>query len=488
LLTENVLLGLIGAVGGLALAQANLHWSATQMPARIARMLAGWSTISINGRVVCFSLVVAIGAGLISGLMPALAAMRIELVGQLKSGSRSIAGAGRAKWLRIVFAVTQIALALSLAIGAVLMAKGMGSMLHLGDRNNPQQMLVFRFHLPSARYDTAEKQAAWWTQSLTALRAQPGAKQVEVTSTLPLSDDGWVNDCEIENQPLAPGQFRGALRLPVSNGYYDEFHIPILSGRAFNQSDVISTQLVAIVSRDFVARYFAGQNPLGKHIRLGKGPDQTPWLTIVGVAADTDYTLFRRDTDPVAYLSTAQLPPNSANYAVTTEGDPKELGPALRKTLANLDAGVPIIDMETYAQRLDEQLTGLKFVDRTLRVDAIVALLLAAIGIFGVMANLVAERTREIGVRLAMGASREDVLGMMMKRAARLAAVGLAFGLVLAFFLAHGVANLLYGVSPSDPVVFSGITVAVAGVAVVASWIPARRAARIEPMAALRDE
>jgi ABC-type antimicrobial peptide transport system permease subunit len=188
------------------------------------------------------------------------------------------------------------------------------------------------------------------------------------------------------------------------------------------------------------------------------------------------------------YLDAAQLPPSGTTYAIRTRIDPLALAPAARKALAALDPALPIDEVQTYAQFMHERLTGMFFVAAMLGFDALIALLLSAVGILGVMANLVGERTREIGVRLAMGAQRDDVLRMILKRAGLLTGIGVCTGLVLAFALAHGVANLLYQVSPNDPVVFTGITLAITATALLASWMPARRAAKIDPMAALRDQ
>ena len=243
------------------------------------------------------------------------------------------------------------------------------------------------------------------------------------------------------------------------------------------------------MSRSFAERYFPGENVLGKHIRMGAtGAGQTSWMTIVGVVEETNYRLWLSDRPAAVYMSVAQQPPARITYAITTSGDPMALAPAAHKTLAGLDPALPLTLVESYAQLTHEKLTGMFFVSALLGFDALIALLLSAVGIFGVMANLVGERTREIGVRLAMGARREDVLNMILKRAGWLTGVGVCVGLVLAFALAHGVSNLLYEVSPNDPTVFSAITGVVIAVALLASWLPARRASRIDPIVALRDE
>jgi putative ABC transport system permease protein len=489
LLTENLLLGLIGGAGGLLFAACYMHISQVAMPESVARYLAGWSNISLNGRALTLSLLLAVMAGIISGFAPALEALRINLVSQLKSGSRAVVGAGRSRKLRNALAVAQISLAVALVIGAALMCKGMFGMLHLADRYEPAQTLTMDVHLPAARYETPVKQAAWYKQSLDRLRALPGVESAEITSALPYSDFAWDDNTSIENRPVAPGQSQPALRLTVSGGYFNAFRIPVVAGRTFTAGDDLRTQPVAVVSRSFASNYFPGEDPIGKRIRMGAaGPDQTKWMTVVGVVEETTYSLYQRERPAAVYLDAAQSPPTGMTYTIKTNGDPVSMAPAVRKALAGIDPALPLEDVETYAQFVRLKMTGLFYVAAMLGFDAVVALLLAAIGIFGVMANLVGERTREIGVRLAMGAQRADVLRMILRRAAWLTGIGVCTGLALAFALARGVANLLYEVSPNDPVIFSTITAAITATAVLASWLPARRAARIDPMAALRDE
>ena len=243
------------------------------------------------------------------------------------------------------------------------------------------------------------------------------------------------------------------------------------------------------MSQQFVARYFPGENPIGRRIRMGDSKtSQEPWLTIVGVAQETSYSTWDETLKPAVYMSAAQLPPLRATYALMTDGDPLALAVPARKALAGLDSALPLDVLMTYEQYLHELLTGLMYAAAMLAVDALIALLLAAIGIFGVMGNLVGERTREIGVRLAMGASREDVMSLILSRAAWLTGTGVCVGLVMAFALAHLVANLLRGVRSDDPGVFAAITATVAAIALATSWLPARRASRIDPIVALRDE
>ncbi|MGC2614624.1 MAG: ABC transporter permease [Terracidiphilus sp.] len=486
LLTENILLAVLGAAGGVAFAAIYLHGILITMPANVARYIPGWYNMSINRRALAYSLLLAVGAGVAAGLVPAVEALRIKLVEQLRAGSRQSTGSRRA-YLRNAFAVAQIALAVALVIGAALMVKGMNSMLHQADIYGPKKILTLRVNLPIKRYTTPEKQAAWYMESLERLRAIPGVTHAEVTAAMPYSDTAWVRDFTIENRPVMPGKIQTALNLPVSSGYFGAFHIAILDGRGISQGDSIHSVPVAVVSRNFAQRYLNGGSPLGRRIRMGDRNSDAPWLTIVGVAEDTSYSQWEEDP-PAIYMSAAQAPTTEATIAVFTNGDPLALATPARKALASIDPGLPVDPVETYARLVRDDMVGLIYAAVMLLIDAVIALLLAALGIFGVMANMVGERTREIGVRLALGAQRGDVLGLILRRASWLTGAGIGIGLVLAFVLAHLVANLLRGVSPNDPVVFTVITVTIAAAAIGSSWIPARRAARVDPMQALRAE
>ncbi len=486
LLTENLLLALLGAAGGVAFAAIYLHMIVVTMPAQVARLIPGWYNTSINGRALAFSLVLAVVAGMVSGLAPAADALRVRVVEQLRAGSRQSVG-GRSR-LRSVFAVAQIALAVALVIGAALMAKGMNAMLHQADIYAPNRILTLGFTLPVKRYDTPEKQAAWFRQSLERLRALPGVQHAEATSAMPYSDDGWIQDVEIENQSLALGQIHSATRLSVSSGYFSAMHIALLEGRNLNGSDSLTSTPVAVVSRRFVTYYFSGQNPIGHRIRMVGIKNKEPWVTVVGVVDEASYSLWDDTARPVVYLSTAQFPPTEATFALFTNGDPLAMAVPVRKVLASVDSGLPIDPVQTYAKLVRDNMIGLVYAAVMLGIDALIALLLAAVGIFAIMSNLVGERTREIGVRLAMGAQRNDVMSLVLRRAVWLTAAGVSMGLIAAFVLAHLVANLLRGVRSDDPVVFAIVTVVITAAALGSSWIPAHRASRIDPMEALRAD
>ena len=487
LLTENLLIAAIGAAGGLGVGWLHLHFTIITMPARIAKYIPGWANTKLDGRALAFSMLLAIVAGVVATIAPALEALRVNPSEQLKAGGRSSVGSGRAR-LRTVFSVAQIALAVALVIGAALISKGMSSLLHKADVYSPQHALIFTVNLPDARYNTPEKLSAFYRDSLDRLRALPGVTHADTAAALPYSDEGWARDFAIENRPVMPGKYQSAIQNGVSDSYFDTLHIPIVAGRALNRGDALGKVPAAIVSERLVSQYFPGQNPIGKRIRMGSAASKDPWLTIVGVARETGYDVWDQTPHAVVYMSAMQVPTNEVRFVVYTAGDPLALASPVHKAIASIDPLLPLKDVESWAQFQHEALVGLIYVSVDLSIDAFIALLLAAIGIFAVMANLVGERTREIGVRLALGASRENVLSMILRRASWLTGIGIAVGLVMAFTLAHLVANLLIGVSSSDPVVFSGVTLTIALVALAASWLPARRAARLEPMVALRDE
>lgn len=488
MLLETMLLALAGAGAGLGLAELNLHVMGVYMPPRVARFMSGWDNISLNGRAFLFSVIAALAAGIVSGIAPALDALRIDVADQIKAGSRASTRSAGAHRLRSAFAIAQVSLAATLVVGAALMSKGMFWMLHLADIYEPKRTLTFNVSLPPQRYDTPRKQTAWYADSLAKLRALPGITHANVASALPYNDNAWLVECDLENRPALPGKSQSALHLPVSPDYFAQFRIPIVAGRGFTPSDTTDTLPVAVVSRRFVTQYFPSENPLGHRIRLGGTTIHEPWLTIVGVAEEVSYGLWDQIPRAAVYMDALQVPSPATEYAITASGDPLALAPAARKALASLDPALPINTVETYQQLENDDLTGLMYASFLLAMDAVIALLLSAIGIFGVMANLVGERTREIGVRLAMGARREDVLRMILGRAARLTALGLGTGLVLTYGLTRLVANLLVGVRPDDPLVFAGIAAIIALIALASSWIPARRAARVDPMQALRSE
>ena len=489
LLTESILLSLMGGAAGILIAKVNLHLNLIAMPQRIARFMPGWSNIGLNWRVLAYSMVLAAIVGIVSGVAPALAAMRVAVSEQLKAGGRTVSEGSKSHRMRNVFAVAQIALSVALVAGAALMATGMSTMLHATRRFDPSHLLTFGLVLPQARYQTAVQQTAFYDQTLERIRQVPGVSAANLTTAFPYNGAGvWWQDFVIEHQPTQPGEFRSTQRITITPDYLASMHVPLLTGRALSASDGANTLPVAVVSQKFVDSYFHGRNPIGQRVLLGKGEAATPWVTIVGVVGDVVTLWVDRTPQPAVYLSHAQFPVADSSYAVRTSGDPLAVAAAVRHAIGRVDAELPVDNLESYDTYLHEALIGLSYVVVMMAVNAGIALILSAIGIFGVMANTVTERTHEIGIRLALGADRARIERMVIRRGLILAGIGLALGLPLAIGLAHAVASLIYGVGAGDKVIFTLTSLAIVVVSFVATWLPARRAAGVEPMTALRSE
>jgi len=494
LLVESVVQSLLGVAVGVGLAQIDLHLIVTSMPAQVSRFLAGWDAIGLNQRTLGYSVGVAVVAGVVAGLAPALVGMRVNLMAQLKLGSRSVAGAARSHRLRNLLAGAQVMLATALVAGAALIAASMYRMMRETTRFAPQQSLVMQVHLPAAQYGAGERQAGFLRDSLTRLAVLPGVRSAEFTTGLPYNNTGvWWQDLAVVGEQAQPGESRTTQRLMVSPGFVQSIGVPLLAGRFLSPSDGPETVPVAVISRRLAQQYFGARNPIGAKIVLGTGgaaagKDTTGPLTVVGVVGDVLYTWVDQTPQPAVYLSVAQFPVASGTYLLRTDGDPRTLEEPARRALAELDRTVPVNEVETYAQFLHESLIGLSYAASMLEVDAGIALLLCGLGIFGVMANLVTERTQEIGIRLAMGADRGAVLRLMLGRSVVITAAGVAAGVLLSLEVNRALASLLEGVHGLEGWILLAAVAIVALIGLLAGYLPARRAAAVDPALALHAE
>jgi putative ABC transport system permease protein len=491
LLVESLAQSLLGAVGGLLLARVALHYILVAMPQQVSRFLAGWSYIHLSGHALAYSIAVAVAAGLLAGVAPALAGMRVNILEQLKAGSRSLSGSARSHRLRSVFAGAQVMLATALVAGAALIASSMYTMLHATARFAPQQMLTFNAYLPMSHYPSPVRQASFLGDSLSRLRTVPGVRSAEFTTALPYNNTGvWWQELAIVGDPALPGQSRTTQRLTTSPGLLNSLGIPLLRGRYLSSTDGMDTPPVAVISARLARRYFGDKDPIGHLIQLGKAgdADSTGPVTIVGVVGDLVYVWVDQTPQPAVYLSSSQFPSSSGTYMLRTDGDPKALAPAARQALASIDSTVPLDAVETYDQFLHESLIGLWYIVAMLTADACIALLLCALGIFGVMANLVTERTHEIGIRIAVGADRSALMRLMLRRSLAVTAFGLAAGMLLAAQAGRLLASLLEGIHAFQMVILVATAITVALISLFAGYVPARRAAAISPTQALRAE
>src|SRR5213593_4316390 len=488
LLTESVLLSLAGGGLGLMMAfwgdRALGRWSGASLPS-----IHG---IGIDAWVLAFTLGVSVITGLAFGLAPAVQTWRTDVNAALKEEGRGDTGGHRNR-LRHFLVVSEVALALVLLIGAGLLIKSFSRLLDVKPGFRAEGVLTFQLTL------TAEKSSAqkvnFIEQIVERLRALPGVEAAAATDSLPLTDFSRIGVPDVEGRP--PIDFRTAKRedvIPLSRptvtvSYFDAMGIPLKSGRTFTSQDARPTGGSVVVNESFEKQYFPGESAIGKRIRLAAGPGKTArWQTVVGVVSDVRQSGLAGDVLPEVYSPDLDDSGDALSFVIRVNGEPAGMMSAVRGAVAEVDPNQPLYNVMTMEQRLANTTTSPRLSAALLGSFAAVALLLAVVGIYGVMSYAVAQRRREIGVRMALGAQRSDVLGLIIHGGLRLTLLGVAIGLVGAFALTRYLSSQLYSVKATDPLTFLTIAVALMGVALFASWLPARRAARTNPMEALRYE
>ena len=488
LLTESVLLGVVGAVGGIWLAQWDVEMVQAHMPPEIARWVSGWDQIRVDGRTLLFTALVAVIAGIISGLAPALENSRPNLNETLKEGVRGSSSGRSGSKLRSMLLVGEIALALVLLVGAGLMVKGVHGLIAINDNLNPQSLLTMRITLPEAKYKESREISAFFSRTLDSLATLPGVEAATLGTSVPYGNLGASSRFSIEGRPEETGELRVAQDQIVSPNYFSTMRVALRDGRVFRQSDTADAERVVIISEDMARRYWPNGTALGHKIKLGALDSKEPWLTVVGVAEDVRYDWFFAESRPAMYRPYMQAGRAYTYVALRTKGDPLALVAGARHRIAALDAELPVFEVMTLEKVISESVLGLSYMAVMMTVLGAIALVLACVGVYGVMAYAVSERTREIGIRVALGAEKSDVLRMVIGRGIVVTAIGLSIGLVLSVMLARLLASFLYGVSATDWQIFGGVSLALAMAAILACYIPARRAMRIEPVEALRYE
>ena len=486
LLTESALLGLLGGVVGLILAIWGLDALKALSPATIPRL----DQIGVDGRVLGFTFAMSLLTGFIFGLVPALQASKPDLNETLKEGGRGATGGARGRRIRGSLVVSEIALSLVLLIGAGLLIK---SFIHLQRFDlgfNPNNLLTMRVQLPGSKYRENKQVVNFFDQLLPRMESVPGVQGVGGISEMFLTDTPNSTGFTIEGRPVQSAA--DSIEVPidsVTTNYFQAMGIPLLKGRVFDERDQIDAPLVVIINKTFAEQFFTGEDPIGKRFMYGQ-PDgaNPPWMTIVGVVGDMRRTGFDRAVRPETFLPEKQQPDNRLTLVARTAGDPASFAGALRDAVWSVDKDQAVYDIKTMDSTLAEMTSQRRFNMLLLGLFAAVALVLASVGIYGVMSYSVAQRTHEIGIRIALGADRRDVLRLIVGQAMGLALVGIGAGLVAAFSLTRLMASLLYGVSATDPAIFTMIAVILTGVALGASFIPARRALKVDPMIALRYE
>ena len=490
LLTENVLLGLGGAVVGLGFAAVSLRLILSYMPAQVAQFIGGWDRIRLDADALWFTLGVAVLAGILAGVAPAWHAARPELNRTLKEGGRGAIGQSRRR-VRFALVVAQIALAMVLLVGAGLMVQGFGNLMASGGNFAPPTLLTAATNLPgTAQYSSPNARLTFYRQSLEKMAAIPGVRGVATMSSLPLDNGYGTDPFSISGQPaLDASQARWAVLQSVSPNLFSLLPIGIQSGRAFSDSDGANSPPVAIVSQALAQRYWPGRSPLGEHVKLGDDSSTSPWMTVVGVAADVQWSWSDTDPEYTLYMPLAQQPRYSQVFLVrgVGSGDVMQFGTAVRQAVMAVDASQPVFNVRTLAENIHEASIGIAYVSVMLTVAGVIALVLAAIGVYGVMAFLVSERVHEFGIRRALGASQGSILGLVFGRGGVMLLWGLILGLPAAFFMARALQGLIQGISAGDAITYLSISLLLAIMAAVACFVPAHNATRVDPLVALRE-
>jgi putative ABC transport system permease protein len=486
-LTESMILALVGGAVGAVLAKFGVQLLRFAFPNGDVPF---YVSLDMDGRVLLFAVLVSALTGVIFGLVPALRATRLDLNTALRDGGRAEAGGRSGGRLRNSLAVAEVALSVVLLVCATLLLRSYGALIGTDLGFDQHGVLTAAISLPATTYENDEKQRAFYEQLYARLAAIPGVVSVGSANGIPFS--GWdvQSHMSIEGRPArAQGEELDIHYQNISPGYLPTIGVPIMRGRGFTAADRDSSVHIGVINEVLARQEFAGIDPIGKRIHFGDAGSKDPWITIIGVAKEFRHYRLPQPMGPAIYFPQLATPSASQTLVLRTSlPDPMALAPAVREVLKELDPGVPAFKVQTLEQAVSRSLWRQRLQGQVLGTFATLALLLAAVGIYGVISYAVAQRTRELGVRMALGATRGQVLGLVLGQGLRLAAAGVAIGIVAALALSRVVASLLYGVSATDLATFVGVPVALALIALLATLVPARRATRVDPVVAMRTE
>jgi len=478
---------LVACAGG-SLGLAGAWWLVRVLRVLEALRLPAPDTIRVNTSVLLFATAVTLLAGVLAGLAPALKASRPDLQEAIKGSSRAVARGWRGG-LRSVLVVAEVAMALVLLLGAGLLLRSVQKLLAVRMGMDPARVLTLRLRLVSERYRAEEQRADFVRDLLDRARSLAGVDRAAVISSLPLTNYNLGAALHFQGQPDPPrGRGPNAAILAVSPDYFSTLRIPFLAGRGFEVADRTGTPPVALVNVAFAHRFYPGQDPIGKHLRIGAPDASQPWMTIVGVAGDVHHRGPERPPEPEVFVSYAQQPLQTAALAIRSAMKPEPLTAAVRREIHALDPDLPIFDIATMEDRLARSTAPQRMELWLVGSFALLATALAALGVYGVIAYAVSQSTHEIGVRLALGAPPGLVQRQVVGRGMLLGMAGVVLGLAGGFALTRYLASLLFETGSHDAATFAGASVVLLAMALLASYLPARRAARVDPIAALRSE
>jgi putative ABC transport system permease protein len=488
LITESVLLSICGGALGLGFANWGMRAIKSGMPPEIERYILGWKDISLDTRTLGFTLLAVVISGVLAGLAPAWQCSRPNLTDSLKEGGRGSSAGGGRHALRNVLVSAEIALAVVLLVGAGLMVRGFQTLQKHGAELDPGTLLTLRLALTDNKYEQPQQKAAFYREVLERISAIPGVRSAAAASAMPYSEHSSGRDFTIEGRAIEPGDAPSGMYQVVSTNFFETLHVPLRAGRFLNNGDGPEAPRVAAISERMAHRWWSNESPIGKRIKIGAPDSKNSWVTIVGVVGDLMHNPYDRQPRRTLYLPYLQSPAGWMDLGVRTAGDPLRVATAVTAAIRSVDPEQPITEIQTMEKSIHNSAIGLNYMAVLMGVFGVIALVLSAIGVYGVMAYVVSEQTHEIGIRLALGAARQNVLLMVFRRGMLTAAVGLAVGLPAAFGFARLMASLVYGVSATDPVTFAGITLALVAATALAVYVPAQRAMRIDPIVALRYE
>jgi putative ABC transport system permease protein len=482
LLTESLLLAAIGGALGMLVADLGVRTLVAFTPHGLPRAGA----ITLNGTVFLFGLGITTLIGLLVGLIPALGASRVDLNTGMQQTSRGMAGDHQ--FTRRALVVGEVALALMLLVSAGLLLRSLQRLFAVDPGFNASNVLTMQVQTAGQRFREDSTTYRFFEQALDAVRQVPGVTSASFTSLLPLSTDSDIYGAQFKSSPNDPAQDQGAFRYAVTPGYFETIGIPLRRGRLLDTHDVAGAPVAVVINESFAKRKFPDRDPIGQRLHLGR--TDLPWYTVVGVVGDVKQTsLAGRQADAV-YITPTQwyFADSSMSLVVRTRGDAAALAPAIRSAIWSVDKDQPIVRVATMDQLLAASTAERRFALILFQAFALVALLLAATGIYGLLSGSVAERTREIGVRLALGASGRDILTLVVRQGLTLTGLGIVIGVGGAMAASQAIVTMLFGVSRADPITYLGMIALLMGVAVVACWVPARRAMKVDPLVALRNE
>jgi putative ABC transport system permease protein len=486
LFVESILLSLFGGGVGTLAAYWGVNLLRKGLAPEIAGDIAGWNNIHIDYRVLVFALSAAVLSGLVSGLVPAFLSSRANLNETLKIGGIQVVGSGRSR-LRGALVTWEVALALMLVAGASLMAKGLFQLLRRGNIPRAEDVLTLRISLPKSKYQTDAQAGDFFQRALAQLESLPGVQSAALATALPDTSIGDIDFEPVTLEGQGDKNLFGVVQA-VSPAFFQTLQIPLRAGRSFGKQDGSQAPQVAIASVYATQLLWPGEDPIGKRLKLGKVDSNSPWIEVVGVANDVQQFSLDRQPRLTIYVPYLQWSSHSMQVALRTSGNALSLAPAARARVYDVDRDQPVYAVSTMMQLLESELAGLRYVADLMTVFGCLAALLTAIGIYGVMSYTVSLRTKEIGVRMVFGAKRRGLLRLVTVQGLRVALLGIALGTAGAIGLARLLARLFYGVSPTDPFTYVAAALGLAVIAMVACLVPAWRATKVDPMAALRYE